>query len=81
MKKAWIDGVEQDMVEEVKASFIRSHDTRMRLIDILEKRLQRLDEVKTNKDYDCPNWNLKQADYIGSARVYQEVISLLKDEK
>lgn len=45
---------------------------------ILEAKLADLNaELVRAKNYDSPNWALKQADYVGAARTLQDVISLL----
>lgn len=45
---------------------------------ILEEKLANLNaELVRAKNYDSPNWALKQADYVGAARTLQDVINLL----
>lgn len=45
---------------------------------ILEAKLADLNaELVRAKNYDSPNWALKQADYVGAARTLQDVINLL----
>lgn len=48
------------------------------LKEILEKDLHILDkEMSSTKRYDDQSWAYRQADYLGSKRVYEEIIKLL----
>lgn len=79
MNVRWTKGLSKEDADTVKAEFLNSSFTRSRLISMLEdykKELERNAEGK--KEYDSPNWALKQADLVGSKRTISLIIEMLK---
>lgn len=77
MKKTWTQHTNNDqLVKDIKQSFLSSTVMRDRLIEICE------DEIKSSfslskSQYDSPNWQMLQADAIGYKRAMEKIISLL----
>lgn len=76
MKTTWIKGLEDDAAKVMKAEFKASAILRERLSEIVEERISSSFEV-TRSQYDCPNWQFKQADSAGYKRALQEILSLV----
>lgn len=79
MKVAWKQLAKKnaDKEEDIKHAWSDSENFREFLIELLEDRIKATENEAVRDDYDCPNWNLKQADMIGCIRTYKEVIALL----
>lgn len=85
MKLDWLKDVSNqgiDAVEERKVMVRSCQPTLNVLKNILEKKIEEIEHSQKRKaDYDCPNWALKQADYIGSMRVLKDILTLLDQEE
>lgn len=80
MKTSWTEGLEPDVIPEVRGDFLSSRITRHRLTDLINKKINANRSAATNKDgYDSPNWAYKQADSVGFERALKEVLSLIAD--
>ena len=78
MQQAWLKGLEQDEKDIVVAEFKSCPVLRKRMKLVLQKKI---DDVVSSSllksDYDCPNWDKKQADTVGYTRALREVYNLL----
>lgn len=82
MKTTWTKGLENDKKEELKGDFLRSHYIRIRLIDMLNEKIDtNRTATRTKDNYDKPNFGVIVADSIGYERALTEVISLLTNEE
>lgn len=80
MKTVWTSGLDAGKKVEVKQEFTSAHHLRMRLKELLNKKIDNSRKQVTLKElYDSPNWALLQADNVGFIRALEEVISLLED--
>jgi len=62
----------QGMREEYKAS----RALRLRLKELCEEEIANSYELSQSQ-YDCPNWQMKQADSVGYKRALEKIISLI----
>lgn len=76
MKLAW-KNLEDYNEKDFKVAWAASRVMREYIIELLRERIKAAENQQTRQDYDCPNWNLKQADHIGTIRTYKEIIALL----
>ena len=65
--------------EELKAEWVASTKLRERLVEILTARVEENRKQQCDMDdFNCVNWQYKQAAYISKEKTLQEVIDLLK---
>lgn len=82
MKIIWTKGVGRELSIDIKQNFKESLVLRRRLEEILKDKIEESCRTARSKaSYDNPNWAYMQADHRGYERAFQEVISLLNDEK
>jgi hypothetical protein len=78
MKASWTQGLDEQLVKDIRGDFKSSLLTRKRLAKLLEDKIHNADKTAMNKEgYDLPNWAFKQADLIGFKRALNEVIELI----
>lgn len=78
MKSSWTQGLDEQLVKDIRGDFASSLITRKRLAKLLEDKIKSADKSSLNKEgYDIANWALKQADLIGYKRALIEVIDLI----
>lgn len=79
MKRSWTLGIKDaERVKDIKQEYASSAILRERLQEMLDKmqesaRRQNISEMS----YDNPNWALKQADYVGYMRAFEEIKNIL----
>lgn len=79
MKTVWTEGLEPDVVDEIRGDFISSHLTRKRLTKILNDKIASSHASLRQKGiYDKPNFGVIVADSIGYERAMTEIISLIE---
>jgi len=79
MKTIWTEGLEPDVVDEIRGDFISSHLTRKRLTKILNDKIATSHASLRKKDiYEKPNFGVIVADSIGYERAMIEIISLIE---
>lgn len=76
----WVNNLtSQEEVSEFEAEFYQARKVLKRLIEILDKKQN---AIQTNmikrSNYTERSWSEKQADYIGSLKMIDEIKSLLK---
>jgi 2-keto-4-pentenoate hydratase len=79
MKLAW-KNLTKDTPEKAadfKEAWADSENFRLFLKELLQERMEAEMAIAMKEDYDCPNWNLKQADAIGTVRTYRKIMELL----
>lgn len=79
MNIRWTKGTTPDEAETIKAEYMNSSYARKRLIKMLEDYKREIErDSEGRKEYDSPNWALKQADLVGSKRTISNIIEMLK---
>lgn len=78
MLTVWTQGLKG----EAKAEFINDYNgskpVRERLVEILQAKIDENRKTQCNMDdFNCPNWQFKQAAYISKEKTLLEVIDLL----
>lgn len=80
MKTVWTEGLETDVIREIKGDYVSSKLVRKRLKKILENKIEtKRASVRKDENYNLPNWEKMVADAIGYERALYEVISLIED--
>lgn len=77
MKTTWIKGLDEKSAEEIRLDFKSSKLLRGRLIELCKEGISSSYELSRSQ-YDCPNWQMLQADSIGYRRAMEKIISLLE---
>lgn len=78
MIKSWTDGLTKKQVEDIRDNFGASSLIRLRLSEMLNKKIDSTRNASRAKDgYANPNWALVQADTIGYERALKEVIHII----
>lgn len=77
MKTVITKGKDKDASEALASDFRSSALLRERLAEICKEEMEGSYELSKSQ-YDCPNWQMLQADAIGYRRAMSKMISLLK---
>lgn len=78
MKMELLAGLSVEDQEKRKQLLHACHEALDVYKEVLEARLKKTyEEIASKKLYDNPNWVYLQADLVGLARAYKEVIELL----
>lgn len=78
MKSVLNKGLDERQKEELKAEWGTSVLLRKQLVKALTSKLEANRKTQCNmEDFECPNWQFKQAAYISKEKTLQEVIDLL----
>ena len=80
IKTKWFYDCTSKEEKEKRKEFLRENAYLLGVIKgMLQGDLQRLDkEMTSTKRYDDQSWAFRQADYLGSKRVYEKVIELME---
>jgi len=83
MKTIWTSGLKtEDQRKDIERAFQASGLLRERLALICKDKVASNISMRTSSsDYESPNWALKQADSVGYARAYNEIISIITEKK
>lgn len=80
MKTVWTEGLEADVIREIKGDFVSSLLVRKRLKKIIEDKIEtKRTTVRKDTGYDKPNWENYVADAFGYERALYEIISLIEE--
>ena len=80
MKQSWTQGLTPEKVKIVSSDYVGSAGMRIRLKELLDKKIKTSQAVARKKDgYEVANWAYLQADSIGYERALIEVISLISE--
>lgn len=72
-------GLDERQKEELKAEWGTSVLLRQQLVKALEGKIEENRKAQCDMDdFNCPNWQFKQAAYISKEKTLQELIDLLK---
>lgn len=78
MKTVWTQGLKGEQKEQFVNDYNGSKVVRDRLIAILESKIAENRKEQCNMDdFNCPNWQFKQAAYISKEKTLLELIDLL----
>ena len=78
MKTVWTKGLEGDAQRDMVGSYRASTVLRRKLHSICKDKAE--SAFKLGKEgYNCPNWQLMQADTIGYQRALKEIQSLIEE--
>lgn len=79
MKSVLSRGLDNRQKEELKAEWGTSVLLRQQLVKALEGKIEENRKKQCDMDdFNCPNWQFKQAAYISKEKTLQELIDLLK---
>ena len=81
MKSSWTQGLDKELVVDIRQNFKESLVMRRRLEEVLSEKIassQRSSRSKTA--YENPNWAYLQADARGYERALQEIIELISEK-
>lgn len=82
MKTVWTDGLEPDVIREIKGDFVSSRLIRKRLKKLIEDKIDtKRVSVRKDTNYDKGNWDNYVADAIGYERALYEIISLIEENE
>ncbi len=69
-----------DKKKEFEQHIVQSEDVLLRLKELVEDKYKLCCNDRAKKEsYGLPNWELKQADCIGSIRSYEEILKHIND--
>ena len=77
MKKSWTAGLDERDTLDVEDSYRASTVLRRRLEQLCLDKAAATFKL-SRSDYNCPNWQMLQADAIGYNRAIEDIISLIK---
>ncbi len=76
MKAILNKGLDERQKEELKAEWGTSVLLRQQLVKALEGRLEENRRTQCNmEDFNCPNWQFKQAAYISKEKTYKKLLT------
>lgn len=80
MKVSLLNGLPEEQKREVRAEFDGSPRLRRQIVKVINERIEANRREQCDmKDFDCPNWQYKQAAYIAKEKTLQEVLDILAD--
>jgi hypothetical protein len=80
VKTVWTDGLEPDVIREIKGDFVSSKLVRKRLKKLIDDKIEtKRASVRKDSGYDKPNWENYVADALGYERALYEIISLIDE--
>jgi hypothetical protein len=81
MKPSLMNGLEEDMEDELKSSFIQGKLFRMQLVASLERKIESARKESCKKGFILEgDFSQRMADMIGYERGLREMISLLNEK-
>ena len=81
MKTSWTQGLDKELVVDIRQNFKESLVMRRRLEEMLESKIASSQRSSRSKDaYLNPNWAYLQADARGYERALQDVIDLISEK-
>lgn len=80
MKTVWTDGLEPDVLREIKGDFVSSKLVRKRLKKIIDDKIEtKRASVRKDTNYEKISWDNYIADALGYERALYEIISLIDE--
>ncbi len=76
MKKTWTDGQDAHKAQRIEDAFKASSVLRQRLKEICQKEMDGSYDLSKSQ-YDCPNWQMLQADSVGYRRALDKILRLI----
>lgn len=81
MKTSWTQGLDKELVVDVRQNFKESLVLRKRMEEMLSEKMASSQRTSRSKSsYENPNWAYLQADARGYERALQEVIELISEK-
>lgn len=81
MKTSWVQGLDKELVADIRQNFKESLVVRRRLEEMLNAKISSSQRTSRSKDaYTNPNWAYLQADARGYERALQDVIDLISEK-
>lgn len=79
MKTSWLNGLDKQKQQDLRASIAGSYLVRERLVELLHDKISGNSKLSRSKlTYENPNWAYLQADSVGYERAMYEIIDLIE---
>lgn len=76
--QVWLRGKEEGSHDHIRDVFNASTNFRKLLSELLQSKVLEKREASEADNYDCVNWELKQADRVGYIRALKDIEKIIK---